>query len=162
MYHDYQLCFPQLYSGAQHTISLSQSHIKNMILLLQKITDVVLFTSWLQFCKSKGKNQMKMTEGEKQLETVLSHFPAVTPVTCLPSGLSSVSAEHWACSVNRKGRDSDAMRCALRAFTLPWPCASWPKQISIWNTWWRRERAWSHEMIFTDFSFNKTDEGRMD
>lgn len=41
-------------------------------------------------------------------------------------------AGHQASNVNRKGRDSDAMRCALRAFTLPWLWAPWPKQINIW------------------------------
>lgn len=41
-------------------------------------------------------------------------------------------AGHQVSNVNRKGRDSDAMRWALRAFTLPWLWAPWPKQINIW------------------------------
>lgn len=64
--------------------------------------------------------------------------PSVMSLPCTDnSGCSSCWSEvsiagHQASNVNRKGRDSDAMRWALRAFTLPWLWAPWPKQINIW------------------------------
>lgn len=107
----------------------------NMILQIQFINWCGFVHVTVPVLQLWGENQVEMTEGGKQLDSVFSHFPAVTPVTCLPSDLSSVTAGHRASNVNRKGSDSVAMCWALRAFTLPWPWAPWPEQISIWDTW---------------------------
>lgn len=62
------------------------------------------------------------------------------------------SSLHCGRNVNRKRRDRDAMCWALRAFTLPWLEAPWPKQISIRRTWSTEGPNHEHkEMISADF-----------
>lgn len=63
-------------------------------------------------------------------------------------------AGHQASNVNRKGRDSDAMRWALRAFTLPWLWAPWPKQINIWVRDQQEEKNEHEIMALTVFSLS--------
>ena len=124
----YQLQFPQL--SEQH--SQTPPCIYNLPMMW------FLLTSRLQFCNTEGETEKERGVTDRQTKTTLSSFQSLP---CSDSNdfsslrLELSAAGHWASNVNRKGRDSDAMCWALRAFTLPWLWAPWPKQIRNRSTW---------------------------